>query len=308
MAPVLDDDNITFFFGNFGGPDEVCPEESKSIWLKEDNFIRASSEVTVIDKFPPGLYSIELTRELGLVAKKLPSNSDDLFVFKDSLSLKLLKEISLFWSKKDAFKEHGLIHKRGILLEGYAGTGKSSIISLLSLSLQKQGGVIFKVTSPKNFSDYLNFIKYEFREIEKDIPIITIIEDIDKYDMVESELLDFLDGKYNINHHVVIATSNNTEDLPDSLLRPSRFDLRIEVPIPSAEIRREYLVMKKVDPAEIDYLVENTEGLTLADLKELYICIKLLDYSNDEAIQKVSSPREKTNYLSKRSNSTNIGF
>jgi len=135
---------------------------------------------------------VDFSRDQGLFCKKVDIKSDELFLFSDSITSNLLNEIKLFWSKSELYKENNLIHKRGILLEGYPGTGKSSIISILSNEIMKLGGVIFKVSGYRNLDHYIDFVRTHFRKIQPDTPIITILEDLDQYEDVEMELLDFL--------------------------------------------------------------------------------------------------------------------
>lgn len=294
---------------------DVTPEVNKktseqevSLWVKEKDIIRPSTNIVILNKLEPGVYTADFSRDLGFFCRKLASTSDELFVFSDSITEDLLAEINLFWEKKDKYKEQKLIHKRGILLEGYPGTGKSSIITQLSEEVIKLGGVVFKVSNFRNLNDYVNFMRIGFRQIQPETPIITILEDIDQYEEVDVELLDFLDGKTHINHHVVIATSNNTEAIPDTFLRPSRLDLKIEVPLPNEQTRREYFQFKGVPEEAISELVERSNKCSLADLKEIYICIYLLDYSMEEAIRKITTPREKKNYLHNTTKSIKIGL
>ena len=188
------------------------------------------------------------------------------------------------------------------------GTGKSSLISILCTNIIKQGGVVFKVGGYRNLEDYISFIRNSFRKIQPDTPIITILEDLDQYEDAEEELLDFLDGKTHIDHHVVIATTNNTEVIPDTFLRPSRIDLKIEIPLPCDQTRREYFRHKGVPEKDLEELVSKSDQLSLADLKELYICIYLLDYTIEDAVLKINSPREKKNYLSFPKNKSRMGF
>jgi len=291
------------------GVESVFDDEYKlSLWVREKDIIRASGDIVVLDKLEPGVYTIEFDRELGLYCQIMRPNSDELFLFSDSITGNLLKEIELFWDKKDLYKQNKLIHKRGILLEGYPGTGKSSIINQLSDKVISKGGVVFKVSGFNNLNHYVSFLRVGFRKIQPDTPIITILEDIDQYEQVEMPLLDFLDGQTQIDHHVIIATSNNIEDIPDTFLRPSRLDLRIEVPLPSETTRREYFEFKKVPADMIDSLVEETFDYSLADLKELYICVFMLDYSVEDALLKIESPRDKKNYLHNPKNKIKIGL
>jgi hypothetical protein len=279
-----------------------------TIWVKEKNIIRASGDISTLKKLDPGVYTIDFSRELGLYSQTLKSTSDELFMFSDSVTENLVQEIDLFWDKKDLYKADKLVHKRGILLEGFPGTGKSSIITQLSDRIIAKGGVVFKVSGFRNLDHYVSFLRTGFRKIQPDTPIITILEDIDQYGDVESSLLDFLDGKTHIDHHIVIATSNNTEDIPDTFLRPSRLDLRIEIPLPSEQTRREYFQFKNIPDTMVEELVTETDGASLADLKELYICIFLLDYTLEDALMKINSPRNKKNYLYTPKNKTKIGL
>ena len=311
MAPFLMDN----FFLLQGNPEEAQLSDMEdddeipvSVWIKDKDIIRASTDISLIYKIEPGVYTVDFTREQGLFCKKIEIKSDELFVFTDSITQKLLDEINLFWAKSELYKINKLIHKRGILLEGFPGTGKSSIISLLSNKIIEMGGVVFKIKNFRNLDNYIEFIRFEFRKIQPTTPIITILEDLDQYSEVEVELLDFLDGKTHTEHHVVIATTNNTENIPDTFLRPSRIDLKIEIPLPNETTRKEYFIFKGVPENDIDELVSKSEKLSLADLKELYICIYLLDYSVEDAVFKVSKPKEKRNYLNSSANSDKLGI
>ena len=284
------------------------PPAKVSVWMQDKDIVKASTNVTILKKINPGIYTVEFDKNIGLFCRSLDVKSDELFLFSDSITQKLLEEINLFWGKSDLYKENNLIHKRGILLEGFPGTGKSSLISILCTNIIKQGGVVFKVGGYRNLEDYISFIRNSFRKIQPDTPIITILEDLDQYEDAEEELLDFLDGKTHIDHHVVIATTNNTEVIPDTFLRPSRIDLKIEIPLPCDQTRREYFRHKGVPEKDLEELVSKSDQLSLADLKELYICIYLLDYTIEDAVLKINSPRAKKNYLSFPKNKSRMGF
>jgi ATP-dependent Zn protease len=310
MAPILEEGNIYYIQGGIEEVDVSQTDDTEviSMWVKDRDFIRATTDITLLKKIEPGVYSAEYDRNIGTYCRQIPSTTDELFIFTDSLVTNLLSEIDLFWSKKELYKQNKLLHKRGILLEGFPGTGKTSIIAIICNKIIKNGGIVFKISSDKGLNDYLLFMKSGFRKIEPDTPVITIIEDLDFYEEVEAELLDFLDGQTHINHHIVLATTNNSEDIPDTFLRPSRIDLRIEIPLPNESIREEFFKFKNVPETDIKHLVKKSEGFSLADLKELYICIYLLDYPVKDALKKIAKPREKTNYLQSPANSGNIGL
>lgn len=283
-------------------------DEEVSLWIKEKDTISPSTNIKLLNKIEPGIYTVGCSRDVGLYCKKINPESDELFTFSDSITERLLNEINTFWDKKDIYKENKLMHKRGILLEGYPGNGKTSIITILSNEIIKRGGVVFKIGGVKNLEDYIDFLHSYFRKIEPDTPVITILEDLDQYGQIEMELLDFLDGKTNVDHHIIICTTNDTDSIPDTFLRPSRIDLKIEIPIPTKTTRTEYFRFKGVDKKDIDTLVSLSEHYSLADLKELYICIYLLGYSREDAVAKISSPRSKKSYKNSPLNSIKIGL
>ncbi len=284
-------------------------EESKEfIWIKENDIYRGSVNVSLQKTLDPGIYTVDVSRDYGFFCKKVDIKTDELYMFSDSLSVKILKEINLFWNSYDKFKEKNLVHKRGILLEGPAGTGKSSIVTMLSAQVIQSGGVVFKISDYRNFLNYMGFLHNSFKKIQPTTPIITILEDIDQYDDVMPNILDFLDGKNSVDRHVIIATTNNSEKLEDNLIRPSRLDLVYLIDLPSKDHRREYFKFKKVPDEDLELLIEESETCSLADLKEIYICRYLLNYTIVDAIDKVKNPRKKTNYLKRNARKSKLGL
>ena len=288
-------------------PSDDYVTEKASIWLIEGDIVRPTTNLSIQNKLSPGIYTVDVNRDYGIFCKKSPVTSDGLINFSNSIISDLINEINLFWDKKSLYKDNNLIHKRGILLEGYPGTGKTSIISLLSQEVIKRNGIVFRVPAPRNLMPYIDFIQNSLRVIEPETPIISIIEDLEKY-QDEDTLLDFLDGKSNVNHHVVITTTNNTQLIEDAYLRPSRIDLRVEIPLPCPKIRREYFENKNVPESDIEKLVEKSENLSLADLKELYITIYMLGYNIEEAVQKITRARGKKDFSSKPLRMTKLGL
>ena len=80
-----------------------------------------------------------------------------------------------------------------------------------------------------------------------------------------------MDGKQSINNHLVILTSNNTSELSDALLRPSRIDLRYRLDNPNDNVRKEYFQYKGISDDQLDEYVRLTKNLSIADLKEVFI-------------------------------------
>ena len=86
------------------------------------------------------------------------------------------------------------------------------------------------------------------------------------------QLLAELDGFESRGDIGIIGATNRPDILDPALLRPGRFDRFIEVPLPNLEGRREILKihtknMSFDEEADIDLLVDLTDGLSGADLK-----------------------------------------
>ena len=76
---------------------------------------------TTFEKLDCGVYSVNVSQYHGVTFTENTICVDDLLRFPDSLSERILAEITTFWSKGSKFKEHGFLHRRGYLLHGPAG-------------------------------------------------------------------------------------------------------------------------------------------------------------------------------------------
>lgn len=295
-------------FLRFAIPDvEIDHEQTEpvSMWFKEKNTYFPSIKAELMGTLPPGMYDVSLG-DNGYMCDIIDIKTDELYTFKNAITNDILGEINKFWESKDKYKENNLIYKRGLLLYGFPGSGKSSYISLICENLIKSGGVVFKLDSVRDLMEYPNFIMYYFRKIQPDTPIITIVEDVDEYSDVESLLLDFLDGHVPIDNHLFIGTTNDLTNISDTLLRPSRIDLKFKVDLPDEETRKEYFQYKGINEDEIEELVSLTGDCSIADLKEVYICKEVFGYSIKDSIDRVKNPIDKKNYKNIENNQNNI--
>lgn len=282
-------------------------EKKYSCWQESAGEFFPALDLKMHEKLPSGCYKITWDNRNGSYKiTSIKMGTDDAYRFENSYSDTILNEVQKFWSKSQLYKDNGLIHKRGLLLEGPAGNGKSVIISLLIEDLLKEDGLVFIVNNVTEYQHTLDAIPTVVNKIEKDRKIIIVIEDIDKILMSnrgdDSQLLDILDGKNSIDHQLVIMTSNDTTDLSVALLRPSRVDMRFCIELPEDRIRREYLQRKGIPEEKLEEYVKQTEGMSFAQLKEIFVGTMILDKSIDEVVSQLKNTIIGKDYLNTKIN------
>ena len=237
------------------------------------------------DKLPAGCYSMTLDRNDGSILFTGKSvKSDDILSFKDGLTETFLKEVNDFWGKQKVFKEHGFLHRRGYLLYGNQGTGKSSIVWQVAQDVIHRGGIVFVCQNPEYFSKGLT----TFRQVEPERPIVCVFEDIDaiihKYG--ETEILQLLDGDNQVDRVINIATTNYPELLDKRIVsRPRRFDRLLKILNPSDNVRIQYLKQKLPKSCNFKEWIKKTEGLSFAALTESLISVLCLGNDLSETVE-----------------------
>lgn len=271
---------------------------------KGDEFAPSFSTV---DKVPAGLYEIGWNSNLSThVLKKLPVNTDELYELPSDEIKNILEDIEQFWTRREVYRQYNFIHKRGILLYGDPGCGKSGIIQLcVKHIIEKMNGIVINVKDEDEVRFFSEFIP-TMRKIEPARPLIVILEDIDSLAGEDSysttKLLNILDGIKQIENVVYIATTNYPEKLQERITnRPARFDRRYQVEMPSTEIREAYinskLTKEDLDRIDLPVWLELTEGMSLSHLKELVISVIVMGKDFKDAIDHLTglknSPRIK---------------
>jgi hypothetical protein len=253
-------------------------------WLqtKKDTFVPAQGKIR--SHLPPGMYT-SLIEDNQLRLERINLVHDDLLQMPDSVSDQVIHSIQKFWNSQDEFVKRKQLFKRGILCYGPQGSGKTATLLLLAEDLISRGGIVFV---PHRSSASLIMSIRAIRYIETDRPIIVLLEDVDEILKGESEynILSLLDGEYQFNNVVYLATTNHPERLgPRFTNRPSRFDELIEVGLPTEKDRRFYLENKLLPVDQMGINVESwvrdTEGFSVAHLRELMVAVTCLkrDYA-----------------------------
>ena len=124
---------------------------------------------------------------------------------------------------------------QGILLYGEPGVGKSMMATAF---LQESGLCTYTVRRNRPDGDFVKEIKNVFDAAAQHAPSVILLDDMDKFaadDNSSEELVAVqacMDEVKPLEVYV-IATANDPNDIPDSLLRAGRFDRKILVECPT---------------------------------------------------------------------------
>lgn len=254
-------------------------------------------KITTISKLLPGKYKIEwngVYNEWMFVKQSI--NLDELLNLPNSVFNEILEDINYFWDNKHLFNKYKFAYKRGILLWGNPGCGKSSLTALLSQQVINKNGIVISINNSEDLQRYLSAMSSIFRKIEPDTPVLVLYEDLDglvRNSEVETLLLNILDGMNQSENVVNIGCTNYPENLKERVLnRPSRFDKRYYIGLPDASVRKFYFE-NKIFPEDIERMggesfltkiVSETESLTLSHLGEFIKSVFIFNNDVDSTI------------------------
>ena len=193
-----------------------------------------------------------------------------------------------FFDNKDLYATYAVPWKRGIILHGLPGNGKTvSIKALINELAGRQDSVASLYV--KSFETKCNTAQYSVRQIftqaRRCAPCLLIFEDLDSLvgDEVRSYFLNEVDGLESNDGILMIGSTNHLDRLDPAIAkRPSRFDRKYHFRLPGEEERtlyaeywREKLAGKNESvefPKEMCSVVAKlTEGFSFAYLKELFV-------------------------------------
>jgi len=214
------------------------------------------------------------------VRRVRPTQWEDLVL--DPCVVRLLQnDYESFFQREAWFRENRLAFRRGYLLYGPPGNGKTSAIRAM-LSRPEITGHTINLFKQDLDDDDLTCL---FETAASTAPAVIVLEDIDRYFDQKPEkgpeakvslqhLLNCLDGATTQDGVIVVATANNPQVLDPAILRrPGRFDRVVGFANPTKDLRARYFqkLCVDMDNASIGDCADACEGFSFAQLQEAYI-------------------------------------
>lgn len=209
------------------------------------------------------------------------TNWDDV-ILKPEVKKTISSNIDNLLNNQEALRRFGISLKRGIILHGPPGTGKTQICK--AIARQVDCSVLYVL--PRDFESERGGVKRVAMMAKNLAPCILIIEDIDfiakdrqmGHAGAVIELMNYLDGLEDFGDVITIGTTNHLDTIEDAIKnRPGRFDRIINVGKPGL-VEREAMIRRftaRFDMTEVDIkgslkkLADKTEDLSGAHIRDL---------------------------------------
>merc|ERR1740139_688131 len=201
-----------------------------------------------------------------------------------------LEEVVDFLKQPEAYNANGCRIPRGVILDGPPGTGKT----LLAKAVAGEAGVPFISVSGSEFVEMFvgvgaSRVRDIFAQAKKNAPCIIFIDEIDavgrqrgssasggndEREQTLNQILVEMDGFDGNPGIITIAATNRVDILDSALLRPGRFDRKINVALPDFKGRTRILGVhsrgKPLEPdVDLEAIARRTPGFSGAQLEAL---------------------------------------
>ena len=268
----------------YAGPDSTGEESQDIILIPRSGMATFIAQLKTLTR-PDGKPRLKVAHDEQLLSR---CDWDQLVLDPAIVSL-LRDDFESFFQREDWFRKMRLPYRRGYLLHGPPGNGKSTAVRamLTSRGLTAHSIRFFDERTDDDDLEHL------FARAAKDAPSVVLLEDIDrcfpragssKTKVSLQALLNCLDGVASQEGIITLATANEPTALDPAILRrPGRFDRVVCFANPTPELRQQYF--RTMHPAfaeaNLDQVVEESAGFSFAQLRECFIMAAQQNFGSD---------------------------
>ncbi|KAL9014046.1 MAG: hypothetical protein Q9173_001296 [Seirophora scorigena] len=224
-------------------------------------------------------------------------------ILDDEMKANLIIDVEGFFDRKEDYTSFGVPWKRGIILHGLPGNGKTISIKSLMRSLSGRSPPIptLYVKSLGRGAGHED-IREIFDKARETAPCLVVFEDIDSLvsDRIKSFFLNEIDGLEGNDGIMMIGSTNYLDRLdPGISKRPSRFDRKYHFALPAISERTRYCdywrskLAKRssleLHPNTSIEIAKITEGFSFAYLQEVLVTA-LLELVQTQRLGSSGSP------------------
>ncbi|KAJ4478316.1 P-loop containing nucleoside triphosphate hydrolase protein [Lentinula aciculospora] len=205
-------------------------------------------------------------------------------ILKDKFKKAFQKDIYGFFDSEHLYKELGIPWKRGLIMHGPPGNGKTISLKTVMKTCDAKGYTPLYVKSFQSFAGDEYSMRTVFNKARQLAPCVLVLEDLDSLitDRNRSFFLNELDGLEGNQGLLVLGTTNHFDRLDPGLsTRPSRFDRKYLFDDPDRDERALYAVYwqdklktnKSIDFPDVlvDEVADATDRFSFAYLKEAFV-------------------------------------
>lgn len=215
------------------------------------------------------------------------SSWDDV-ILDPEMKKNLIEDVQGFFDNRELYGNFAVPWKRGVILHGLPGNGKTVSIKALINSLYArpdQVSALYVKSLGTNCQTEEYSIRLIFQQARRSSPCLLIFEDLDSLvgDNIRSYFLNEVDGLESNDGILMIGSTNHLDKLDPAISkRPSRFDRKYHFKLPSEKERELYadywrkkLLSKNQGiefPEELcEIIAKLADGFSFAYLKELFV-------------------------------------
>lgn len=230
------------------------------MFLKYPNHFVSTSAIT-IHELPAGAYNWDMRND-GMNFFKVEMQIEIPEPFESQREV--LNRINKFVDAGDDYARLGLSYKRGMILYGDPGCGKTAVMRMAAKRHIDNGGVVLFSGPQDELAEAIKLANNK---------VLVAIDDVDSWH--EERLTHQLDGVTDVSNVLWLATTNFINQISGRLKRPGRFDDQIKMVPPQEEDVLIWVNSLPIPQEEKNWVIENSKGLSPAHVRELVIRINI---------------------------------